>query len=92
MSKIGIRSYWVWRKSEDEPELRIAWDHYAAIEANPEGWEAACKAEREQFGDEFYAGREIDMYVDFDIVLGAFSPPETDVEAEAVALRQEDAS
>jgi hypothetical protein len=77
-----IRSLWVWRKSEEAPELAVAWDEWT-IGENPQGFEDDCERALDRIGDVIFAHRIVRLAVAADAIEGAFDPPTVEAEVDA---------
>jgi hypothetical protein len=78
MTKVGIATLWVTRKSEPgHPELVCAWDEFD-IEGNWEGWAEACRKAKESIGDDLDQYRYFDVVIDFRPILESFQAGRVD--------------
>lgn len=79
-----IHTLWAWRKSEEGPELLVAWDA-VAVDNWREGWENACRGALTMLGDDIsdLGHRYVDIEVDYEKIEHLFYP--TDIEGEIAA-------
>lgn len=77
-----IHTLWFWRKTEEGPELLLAWDGYS-VDQNVKGWEALCAAKLDEVRPEMsgLGYRYIDIEVKGDDAIEtAFYPKEVEAE------------
>lgn len=74
---ITVKTAWFWRKSEDGPELIVAWDEFT-YDGWPSGFDEAVQKEFDAMkqDDSGYGVRIIDIAVPLDDVIAAFIPPQ----------------
>lgn len=74
MSGLGyvmMVTVWAWRKSEETPELVVAWDELD-VDLNPAGFQEERARALDAMKDDLYAWREVRVKISYDDILAAF--------------------